>query len=548
MAIQAGHYISTGWVSRAELYFNNTKTNSLPIQPDMSNGRRWMKPNNTSDIVSPSKFVTTPINTRFAYGGLTFTWGLQNMSPKMVSYIHSTFFAPPIGNSSFYQRAYSNKITAQTWNRGSGEWETYHTFCTFADLSQEAEPSAGGYNNVQLKFVATKIAPEGPSLAIITNYAYTYTQMLYGNINVALDNIGDTNTFNNTKMLWAVPVGVTLISINNSNWASNIEYSDDIGVTWSETPPSPIGNTTNIRITLNEEIGGGNDTGYFVFTIRPNADTISFTSTFAGTTDGDSILSGNNVDTDVIAVDEFDISAMSPLLWLDAGQSVYRQINAPTPLVAINGSQVDGWIDLSGNNITYVQPSSENQPILVTGLQNGKRAIQFDGITDRLTSGHFGLDSENTSLFLVVTPTNSSSSPGFEGIFSTVDYNNVWAHKTDTTTLTQPGILMGRSSFAPGQVWLKSGTANSGFQILEFFTNNGTMTLYRDTILLGTDNTATHDMWGIRRSSVGRGANIIGTFGYFDGYVYEIIGFNRTLNTNDRQAIEYYLINKYNHV
>lgn len=541
MAIQNGYYIIEGWVSRAELYFGDSLINDLPIQSDMINGRRWYRLANTSDIVSPVKLIDTPIGSRYAYGGVMFKWLLQGLSPKGVKYIQDTFFAPPIGNSSFYQRAWSNKLTLQTYNRASGAWETYHTISKMANLLDEAEPSQGGFNNLQITNTAVKLAPDGPDISISASYN-TFTQMLYQTFFVSLDNVGDTNTFDNTHFTYQLPLGVTLISINNSNWDSSIEYSINDGNTWTSVAPSPITNTTNIRIGLDVELNVGEDTGNFIITIRPSEDITSFTNVLYVKTNGDTLETGNNVSSSAVPVNIFTPLALNPLLWLDADEQAYEQIGGEIPVFATTDGVVDGWRDLSGNNNRYVQTTQSRRPLYRVNQQNGKPAIDFDGVDDRLTSTSFVSTptTENTTFVFLINATNSSSTALYEPLYST-NMGSIWAHKANFGGLDEVGLLFGTEGFP--QDWVELGNANSGLQMLGFVTNEGDVSFYRNTILVNT-GTGINNLTGIRSASIG--GSLMTPNAFFDGLIYEIVGYNRTLNTNDRQAIEYYLINKYN--
>jgi hypothetical protein len=536
--IQEGFYIALGWVSRAEMYFFDKKITSLPIQSDMNFGRQWLRPNNASDILYPSKIIDTPLGTRYAYGGLSFNWGLQNLSPKMTQYIQQTFFNTTIGNGSFYQSGYSNKLTVQTFNRGTGNWETYHTFAKFSNFNDEASPAAGGYNDLLIKFTAVKVAPDGPSVAIDSEYE-DFTQMVYSNITFNLTNIGDTKTFDESGIIWSVPDGTSFVEIDNSNWDSLVYYSVNNRASWSLIIPSPPNLTTDIRIDLQEELLPEETTGNFLITIRPGEDTTSFSSEFFGYTNGDSSESGDNIKTDTIDVDVFQPNALSPVLWLDANFNVYEDYDSFPKLNATDGQPVQVWEDQSSGNRLYRQNTLSNQPILLTNQQNGLKAIQFDGINDILISTSFSgvSTTQNTTLIIVMDAINSNIDVGYEPIFANSSFN-VWAHKSDDTSKTSPGIYVGN----PPNTWLTSGLANSGFQICVYKTDATTFTFYRNAITVSTQ-LKSGNMYGIINSSLG-GSNIVPT-GNFEGKIYEVIGFNTTLSDNDRQAIEYYLINKY---
>jgi hypothetical protein len=52
--------------------------------------------------------------------------------------------------------------------------------------------------------------------------------------------------------------------------------------------------------------------------------------------------------------------------------------------VALNGSSVSSWADQSGNGNDALQPDTARQPFLLGNAANGKPALRFDGVNDRL--------------------------------------------------------------------------------------------------------------------------------------------------------------------
>lgn len=165
-----GYYIIDDWVSRADLYINGTNVKFFPTQSDMNYGRRWIRPGNEADIIHPAKFIDTPTGQRYGLGGLVFIWPMMNLSPKMAGYIQVTYFSPSSTPANFFYRTWSNKLTVQTFNRGSGEWETYQVYGRYSNLGDEAEPALGGYNNLKITFTAFKVAPLGPDLQAASVY------------------------------------------------------------------------------------------------------------------------------------------------------------------------------------------------------------------------------------------------------------------------------------------------------------------------------------------------------------------------------------------
>lgn len=65
-------------------------------------------------------------------------------------------------------------------------------------------------------------------------------------------------------------------------------------------------------------------------------------------------------------------------LWLDA---------ADAASISLNGSAVTQWNDKSGNGRHFAQGTAAQQPAYVPGAHNGRAALRFDGVNDRLGLG-----------------------------------------------------------------------------------------------------------------------------------------------------------------
>lgn len=151
MAIQGGFWVATEWVDLATLYSTGQKVTDFPLQDDMA-GRRWLRPGDTADVISPARFVDTPTGQRFAYGGYVFEWLFRGLSPKMVNYLFVNIFGS----------TYSNKVTVQTWNRSTGQWEAYQCIAKFPNVTNDTSRLAGGFDNFKVTFTAyTGPLPDG---------------------------------------------------------------------------------------------------------------------------------------------------------------------------------------------------------------------------------------------------------------------------------------------------------------------------------------------------------------------------------------------------
>ena len=544
MAATPGFFIIDGWVSRAVLYVNGLQIPNFPTQTDMINGRLWIRPGDQADVVNPARLVNNPVGQRFAYGGLTFMWPMVNMSPNMVKYVQETYFSPAGAPSSFFQRSWSNQLTVQTFNRASGDWETYHVYGRFTDFAAEAELAAGGYNNMQIQFTAIKEAPLGPDVEISTAYSPPYYEFIEDIVTATMTNSGDSDTFQNTTLTWDVPSTVDFVSADNSNYpSSTIQYSDDNGVSYSSTPPGDLTTVTNVRIILGTELATGANTGAFTFTFTPQGGETEFTSTFTVATDGDQEAS-NNTDTDVLTINPFTPAALSPLVWFDAGVDVYE--DGGTSLLATDGNPVDEWRGQGSAGMVFDQSTPANEPTYESPSLNGEPGVIFDGalgyMLDAVGPGTTSLG--NNTFFVVLNPTNAGGpNPGFEIIFKSGDTatSPIWAHKINVGLEDETGWQTDDGSdFAFDDI------AQAGAQLLTVVARtNGNYELYRDGSLVDTESIglASGEL-KLQNAPASLGADELGG-NLFQGVLYEIILFNSVLDSTDRDIITDYLTTKY---
>lgn len=190
MALEDGFFIASGHVSRSQMQVNGYEIKGLPIQTDQIGGRQWIRPGNTADVVKPATLVDSISGKRFSYGGQVFKWPMVNLSPKMVYFLHDTFFS----------LNWHAELTVQTFNRATGEYEAYQVDAKWPDYATEAEPSAGGYNNFVLTFINGVIAPEGPEVSLTGSADGNFVAGSYGTYSVTVANTGDDDTFSNIQV------------------------------------------------------------------------------------------------------------------------------------------------------------------------------------------------------------------------------------------------------------------------------------------------------------------------------------------------------------
>ena len=202
------------------------------------------------------------------------------------------------------------------------------------------------------------------------------------------------------------------------------------------------------------------------------------------------------------------------LVWLDAADTSY---NASTGT----------WADKSGNSRNFTEAVAENRPIVSTTTQNGQTILEFDGSNDRLTNNTNFLQISNCTLFATFRRLGNT----FGGVISSAsDLDGSPAVLIDSSL----GRLRGHANLSTAGVGVVdsfcvfSGTVNAGATTLFV---NGTQ---RDTdAAIGSlDTTATTTRIGTYRQA---NAN------FFNGYIGEIIAYNRVLTTDERKKVEGYL-------
>ncbi len=533
MTVIPGYYIVEGWMSRAQMYAIGAKVKSLPFVD-----RAWHRPGNEADVVTSVKTVDTPSGGRYAMGALTFMWPMQGLSPRMAAYIQTTYFNSGLGTDTFFKRAQWNNLTVQTYNRYSGEWETYQVRARIADAKTDVELSQGGFNNFKIFFTAHKAAPSGPDIELETNISGTRVAGLPFTVNPVLTNIGDESTFNDIIVTMAIPTHCSFDSVFLSSYTS-IQYSTDSGLTYSSSAPGDLTTITHVKTTTTAAIGKDDVVSDLSFTL--NANTVGSTSvTVTCTTGGDTDTSNNQTIT-ALTISAFTPAAYSSLeLWLDAQTDVYQD---SLVTLASNNDAVHTWKDQSSSHANAVQVTGTNRPLFKTGQTNGKSAVLFDGINDYqvINSGALSFGTANTTVIIVTKPTNDATVPGPETFFAFDSRQMVVAHKVDNTTDDQSGIF-----FASGAVASPFDSAQNTLQVLTYKLVGGvSATLYRNTSQIASNSVSNFP--GFNGGTVGADSLDQITYGnFFKGLIYEILVYTEAITTQQRNNIESYLMTKYN--
>ncbi len=202
------------------------------------------------------------------------------------------------------------------------------------------------------------------------------------------------------------------------------------------------------------------------------------------------------------------------LYWLDAADSATLSTDA--------SDRVSQWRDKSGNSQHFAQAAAARQPLLVKGALDGKPALRFDGVTNRLVLGNA---TSPQTVFIVNRVTRFGSNGGIWGL-----------NQGDT------GIRV-----ASATAWYQPGNAND-------FGNPAGSAMYINGVVTNTFiSGAAHLLEVVRAGSTpfaatglgdyfSAGSNALRPFG---GDIAEVLVYGSALTADQRQQVETYLAAKW---
>ena len=183
---------------------------------------------------------------------------------------------------------------------------------------------------------------------------------------------------------------------------------------------------------------------------------------------------------------------------------------------------VTTWYDQSGNSNDATQATAANQPKIVSAgslvTENGKAAIDFDGVNDRLITSSFAstLAQPSTTFIVNNAPNNTSDNTLIDGIISS-NRHLLIANANNYTLNAGAFVNTGANSDAQSLLYTLWNGASS-----EFASDGGTPNII---------NIGTHGLTGLTI-----GANFVSSNAN-DGNVQEIILYNSDQSAN-RTGIE----------
>ena len=194
-----------------------------------------------------------------------------------------------------------------------------------------------------------------------------------------------------------------------------------------------------------------------------------------------------------------------------------------------DGEQMDYWIDVSGNNNNAYQEDENRKPFL--SEYNGLPMVEFRGGQSFLIPhDRMGSRVEDNTVFLV-TKANQTSSR-----------NRILAFSSGGSSRLTMFVESGSFNYASGAFTPRaSGTASTNLTLLVGTKSSDDLEFYINENLVGTATLSNAS--GPDAASIGSWQ---GTTQYFNGYIAELIIYNRALSASEIEYITNYLNEKWN--
>lgn len=286
-----GWMIAQGYKSIAEMdtLTATADIGNFAIQSDQDVGRDWMRPDNESDIFEQEAALIDAVDgSRAGYGGHEWTWKLRILSPKMVAYIENAVFS---GGRS------SPVTIRQPLDRATGASVTKNAMAQYHRRADH-DPQGGGFDLYVISFIDGEDAPDGPDVTPNVSHSGNFTIGASNYWTITVSNVGDAATFADVVVVITIPTNCDFESVSGTGWTA--EYSDNNQSSWSASPPAPLSDTTDVRLTYTDTIDVDEDAPDIILTVQPQTGT-SADLTADVTTSGDT-NNANDSDTDATTV------------------------------------------------------------------------------------------------------------------------------------------------------------------------------------------------------------------------------------------------------
>lgn len=204
------------------------------------------------------------------------------------------------------------------------------------------------------------------------------------------------------------------------------------------------------------------------------------------------------------------------------------------------------WYDLSGNGNHVTQTDPDTRPVWEDGVLNGYPALRFDGENDNLAFPSIDLTGNDGMTIFVVSAANANLDPADDaGAYGAFFFNGGWGGKFYVSP--QQDAVSYKIGAPPEQgevLYTRPAGIGTDFTLTGVVKNQATEELYVDGVNVNTEtgrNFPTNAV--VDPGFIGQESEFGSSF--FNGYIAEIIVFNKGLNAAEFTTIQDYLNEKY---
>ena len=282
----------------------------------------------------------------------------------------------------------------------------------------------------------------------------------------------------------------------------------------------------------------------------------------AGVVQGRDMLNDMRINSARSFTEKSPVSSMQNLaLWLETTQQNSLFINTNSvnaPLYHKDNQAIGRWNDLNSDpnlKVNLLQATEASKPIFIFNAINGLPALRFDGVNDYLQNVN-KFYYNNFTAFFVALPMKICATGG--GIYfgtSGQSYITYPQHggvinEANVTSAAGFGVSLCTNQIATvehSSSYMPSRTLNTGdFKKPVLFTvsyANKVATSYVNSKSAVTGAASGYNVY--LGFNVGGGGNSYENYGYYSGFVGEVIYFSQTLSDEDRKLVDNYLIEKW---
>ncbi len=217
--------------------------------------------------------------------------------------------------------------------------------------------------------------------------------------------------------------------------------------------------------------------------------------------------------------------------------------------ITLNGSDVSGWADQSGNGNDASQGTALNQPAYNTSWSNGRPALTFDGTNHFMevnTLAAMFVNRAPFTLFCVAQATDTAGFYNYVGSGSSTVGSRLIEWRQAPTVLHE---FVSRDDDGTPEASATGGTADTASHIHVISYAGGLSAALKswqnNTAVIDTTYTSSSTTQTLDQTAIGAFPQIAARINLFKGNIAEVIAYNNVISDADRVSVQNSLSARY---